>query len=357
MVALSYAERAKAALPAGLWAYLEGGAEAEAALRRNRRALDDLALVPRLLVDVSQVDPSTSFLGSHLALPLLLAPVGSLHRLHEEGVEGLGTAAERAGIAWSAGSALPNAAGLDVSSTGSAFYQIYIEGDGDWLARQCRDAIARGYRAVIITADAPVFPARRRDLETGNHASDRRWDGTSIFRKTFTWDGLAALIERNRDIPIILKGVQDPRDALRACEAGVVAVYLSNHGGRQFDQGCGAVELIAPVAEALDRRIPLIVDGGFHSGADVLKALALGADIVGLGRACLYPYAAEGPTGLSAFLSDLGEQIRTNMTLLGAPRLAHLRELSVRTSPRGAVNPHRRRSYPWNVSMQHSSSC
>lgn len=336
MVALSYAERAKAALPAGLWAYLEGGAEAEAALRRNRRALDELALVPRQLVDVSHVDPSTSFLGRHLALPLLLAPVGSLHRLHEEGVRGLGDVADRTGIAWSAGSALPEAETLDVSGMGTALYQIYIEGDGDWLALQCRNAIARGYRAVILTVDAPVFPARRRDLETGNHASGRQRDGTSVFRKAFTWDGLAVLLEGNRDIPVILKGIQDPRDAVRACEAGVAAVYLSNHGGRQFDQGCGAAEMIAPVAEALGGRIPLIVDGGFHSGADVLKALALGADVVGLGRACLYPYAAEGPAGLSAFLSDLGEQIHTNMTLLGTPRLADLRKLRVRTSPLGA---------------------
>lgn len=336
MVALSYAERAKATLSAGLWAYVEGGSETEAALRRNRRALDELALIPRLLADVSQVDPSTSFLASRLALPLLLAPVGSLHRLHDDGIDGLGEAANRSGIAWSAGSALPNAATLEVSGKGAAFYQIYIEGDADWLDLQCRNAIGRGYSGVIITADAPVFPARRRDLETGNHASGRQQDGTSVFRKTFTWDRLAALIKSNQNIPIILKGVQDPRDAVRALEAGVAAIYLSNHGGRQFDQGCGIAELIAPTVEALGGRIPLIVDGGFHSGADVLKALALGADIVGLGRACLYPFAAEGSAGLSAFLSDLGEQIRTNMTLLGAPRLADLRNLSVRKSPIGA---------------------
>lgn len=330
MTSSPHAESAQTALSPELWAYLAGGSETETALQRNRQALAKLALLPRVLADVSQVDQSVHFLGVRLASPLLLAPVGSLHLLHADSIAGVQGAAEQVGIGYGIGAALADA--RSVRAGRAAFYQIYAEGDVSWLREEVAAARERGFAAVIITVDAPVFPIRRRDVETGNHAASRHHDGTSVFRRSLTWDGLAQVISSSGGFPVIVKGVQDPRDVLLAADAGAGAVYLSNHGGRQFDQGPGAVDLIRPAAETLGGRVPLIVDGGFESGNDVLKALALGADLVALGRAFLHPFAAAGASGLAAFLGDLQDEISTNLALLGAARIADVRDLRVFTA-------------------------
>ncbi|RZS78392.1 alpha-hydroxy acid oxidase [Pigmentiphaga kullae] len=323
------AERARRTLPAELWAYLSGGAETGAALRRNRDALDAVALVPRVLVDVTDIACSASLLGRELLLPVMLAPVGSLHLVHEQGAAGAQRAAESAGIAYALGSALPDAGALRVPPRACGLFQLYVDGNQDWLDEQCAAAVDRGYSGLIVTVDAPVFPVRPADVETGNHAALRSVRDTSAHRRSFDWTALRRLIAAHPGIPFFIKGIQDPDDAVRARDLGVAGVYVSNHGGRQFDQGAGTLALLGPIARALDGSATLVVDGGFETGNDVLKALALGADVVALGRACLYAYALDGETGLAAYLSALRRQILTNMALLGTPTLADLRGLRV----------------------------
>ncbi|MDH2238338.1 alpha-hydroxy-acid oxidizing protein [Pigmentiphaga sp. GD03639] len=323
------AERARRTLPAELWAYLSGGAETGAALRRNRDALDAVALVPRVLVDVSEVACTATLLGHVLPCPIMLAPVGSLHTVHEQGAAGVQRTAESAGVAYALGSALPDAGALRVAPGACALFQLYVDGDQDWLHEQCAAAIDRGYSGIVITVDAPVFPVRPADVRTGNHAALRSVRDTGTHRRSFDWAALRRLVVAHPGIPFFIKGIQDPDDAVRARDLGVAGIHVSNHGGRQFDQGAGTLALLGPIARALDGSATLIVDGGFETGNDVLKALALGADVVALGRAYLYAYALDGETGLAAYLSALRGQIRTNMALLGTPTLADLRGLRV----------------------------
>lgn len=312
-----------------LTAYVDGGAETETTLRRNRHALDTLAWLPRVLNDVSSPDPSSTLFGTLWELPVLLAPVGSLHLLQSDSVRGAAAVAQRHGVGYAAGSAVPESSRLQVPAGSRGVYQLYVEGDAEWVRSQVLSARDRGFSAVIITVDAPVFPVRRRDVAADNHAADRSKSGTSAHRKQFTWQGFEQLVRDTPGLPLILKGIQHPDDALRAFDAGAAAIYLSNHGGRQLDHGPGAIDLVAPVAKVIGGRIPLIVDGGFASGIDVLKAIAAGADAVGIGRAWLHPYAEGGQEGLSAWLTTLAAQVRTAMALLGTPTLADVRRIEL----------------------------
>ena len=331
----SYAERAALKLSPELLAYVAGGAETETTLRRNRHALDTTALIPRLLEDVSAIDTTAGVLGMRLSLPVLLAPVGSLHLLHADGLDGAAAAAHRHGVCFAAGCVVRGASEWVVPPGTTAVYQLYVEGDDDWVLEQCRVAEQRGFSGVAITADAPVFPVRRRDIHAGNHAADRSKAGTSLYRKCFTWRSFERIARELPELRLILKGVQDPDDAQRAYDAGASAVYVSNHGGRQLDHGQGAIDLVAPVARVLKGRLPLIVDGGFTSGLDVLKALVAGADLVGIGRSYLYPYAAGGGDLLSQYLSELDSELRTAMALVGASSIAQLK--SIKTGKAQAV--------------------
>lgn len=330
----AYARLAQQALAPGLWAYLSGGSETEAALRRNRQALEATALVPRVLADVAAVDHSARLFGHRLRLPVLLAPVGSVDRLHAQGPAGVRRAAEDHGVPYCIGSALPGASHVAASERVPAFFQLYVDGDEAWLRQQCEQAGQRGYKAVILTVDAPVFPVRRRDVETGNHAAGRSRGATSPWRQALGWAEIERLVAAMPGLPIIVKGVQDARDASRACEAGAAAVYASNHGGRQFDQGPGMLDLLPSLRDAVASRVPLIVDGGFASANDVIKALVAGADLVGLGRAHLYPFAAGGASLLGRYLESLSQQLATNMALLGCRSIAELREIRAFCAPR-----------------------
>lgn len=322
-----YAAAARSALSAELWAYVVGGAEHETVLARNRSSLDRVMLLPRMLQNVASVDLSTQVSGQALRLPVWLAPVGSVHRLHAHGHLGVRQAAESAGIGYSIGSALPESGAITASTETPAWFQLYIDGDQAWTLEQCQQARARGFGGVVITVDAPVFPVRQRDVATGNHAAERFSRGTSVWRKAFSWDELGQLIAELDGFPVIVKGLQDPRDAEKACALGVAAVWASNHGGRQWDHGPGMAELIAPLRAAMPAQVPLIVDGGFHRAEDVLKALALGADLVALGRACLLPLIAAGREGLQEYLQTLALQLQAQMTLLGCRNLVALRDL------------------------------
>ncbi|MCU5772495.1 alpha-hydroxy-acid oxidizing protein [Erwiniaceae bacterium BAC15a-03b] len=328
-----YQLAARHCLPEGTFAYLAGGAEQENVLRRNQQALQSLTLAPRVLRDVSTVSTGVDFLGHQLRTPLLLAPVGSLHLIHPEAASGVAAAARRRGIAYAIGSALPDAEQHVAEGGDCGWFQLYINGDAQWLQEQCRAAQRRGYSGVILTVDVPLFPVRRRDAASANHAARRSQQIPPLFRRNFTWQGLQQLIAACPDIPFMVKGIQDQRDAQLACEAGVAAIYLSNHGGRQWDHGPAAIDLLAPVVRRVGGATRIIVDGGFASGSDVVKALALGADLVAIGRGYLYPYAAGGEALLTAWLEETEQEMITAMTLLGAADCAALKQIHHQALP------------------------
>jgi isopentenyl diphosphate isomerase/L-lactate dehydrogenase-like FMN-dependent dehydrogenase len=334
-------DAAREALDPKVWDYLTGGAGTEATLRRNRAALDALVLRPRVLRDVSQRRADTSFLGIPLALPVMLAPVGTIGLFDPDGASACARAAERAGSAAFVG--LLSVPGLeDVAAAAPAaplIFQHYVRGDRDWTLGLFKRAEAAGYRALCITVDSPVDGIRERDLRNRFDRSgmqDRPNLGAAYARRdlqaTLTWADVAWLAERT-PLPLVIKGITDPEDARLAVEAGAAAIVVSNHGGRQLDHQAGTIEVLGPVVAAAGGRLEVAVDGGFVRGADVVKALALGAGAVLIGKAMCLALAAGGEDALAARLERLRAEILNTLALLGVNAPGELSREHVRPAP------------------------
>ncbi len=309
-------KKARQKLSHDAWDYLVGGAETETTLRRNRLALDALAFRPRVLRDVSRIDASTTFLGRKLRLPLALAPVGSLELFTPEAAVAAARAAERFGVAHMLSSVCePGLEALAQAVPGALrIYQLYVHGDAAWVDAVAERAIAAGYSAFCLTVDTALYSRRERDIAKRNI---RRADVPGReYQARLTWEDVARL-KRKFDTPLILKGVATAEDARLAAEHGVDIVYVSNHGGRQLDHGRGAMEMLPEIVAALGGRAQIIVDGGFNRGTDIVKALAAGANLVGLGRMQCVGLAAEGEAGLTRLLELLEAEVRTCLGLLG----------------------------------------
>ena len=318
------AEQARRRLPDGIWDYLVGGAESETTMRRNRQALDAIAFRPRVLRDVSRVDCAASLLGRTLRAPVLLAPIGSLQDLHPAGGAAVAEAAARAGVAMMMSSV--SAPGLEATARagdGLKIFQLYVRGDAGWVDDHVRRAIDAGYDAFCFTVDLDFYSRRERDVAKRFVTTARRSASGEDHQKRFAWDDVKRVRDRF-DVPLVLKGIATGEDAALACEAGIEVVYVSNHGGRQLDHGRGSIDVLPEVAEAVAGRAGILVDGGFLRGADVVKALALGATAVGLGRLNGFAIAAAGAPGIVRMLELLEEEIRTCLGLLGVNRIEEL---------------------------------
>ena len=317
-------EQARCRLPDGVWNYLVGGAESEITLRRNRQALDSIAFRPRVLRDVSGVDCSTTLLGRTLRAPVLLAPIGSLQDLHPRGGAAVAEAAAEAGVAMMLSSA--SAPGLEATARagdGPKIFQLYVRGDDAWVDDRVRRAIDSGYDAFCFTVDLDYYARRERDIAKRFVTTGRRNVSGEDHQKRFTWDGVKRVQDRF-DIPLVLKGIATAEDAALACEMGIGAVYVSNHGGRQLDHGRGSIDVVPEVVEAVGGRAEVLVDGGFLRGTDIVKAIALGATAVGVGRLTGFGIAAGGASGITRMLELLLGEVRTCLGLLGVNRLAEL---------------------------------
>ena len=337
---------ARAKLKPGAWDYLIGGAETETTFRRNRRALDELAFRPRVLRDVSRVDPSGRLLDVPLRIPVLLAPIGSLQDFDPEG----GAATARAAADYGVVSMLSSACepGLEEVARavpdGPRIYQLYVRGDPDWVDDHARRAEACGYDALALTVDLDYYGRRERDLAKRFKTTARRRAAGPEFQMRFRWDDVKRLKDRFR-IPLILKGIATAEDAEVACDHGVEGVYVSNHGGRQLDHGRGAIEVLPEVSEAVAGRAAVIVDGGFLRGTDVVKAMILGADAVGLGRLTGYAVAAAGRAGVVRMLELLEHEIRICLGLLGVNGYGELDETWLHRVP-AVTEPHAFSAFP-----------
>ncbi|HEX9844626.1 MAG TPA: alpha-hydroxy acid oxidase [bacterium] len=303
----------------GDWDYLYGGAETETTLKRNRRALDSVAFRPRVLRDVSSIDASQTFLGRKVRLPVMLAPVGSLEAFIEGGGATAGKAAAEFGIPQMLSSVCqPGLEGLakDVPD-GFRIYQLYVRGDHQWIDDVVRQARDTGYSGFCLTVDTDKYSRRERDIAKRNQRSAlRRFAPGREWQERLTWDYVKHYKDTH-DLPLALKGIATAEDAEIACEHGVDFVYVSNHGGRQLDHGRGGLEVLPEVVKAVNGRARVIYDGGILRGTDVVKALALGAQMVCIGRLECLGLAAAGQRGLVRALELLEHEATTALGLLG----------------------------------------
>ena len=319
-------EEARKHLDQGAWDFLIGGSESETTLRRNRAAFDRLAFRPRVLVDVSDIDPSTTFMGHPLRIPILTAPVGSLTRFTPQGAKASAAAAAEYGVisvhSSVGGSTIEEIAAVTDSPR---MYQLYIRGDMDWVRDNIQRIRDNGYAGFVLTVDTAVGSRRERPLISegaptvarGN-VVDRSW------ASSVTWKTMEQIREMTAGMPFMLKGVQTAEDATIAVEHGVDVIWVSNHGGRQIDHGLGTMETLPEIAAAVGGRATIVLDGSVHRGSDVLKAIALGADAVAVGRLQGWGLAAAGKDGLLNVFRILEAEMRSTMGLLGVTRLDQL---------------------------------
>src|SRR5215467_1870488 len=328
------------------WDYLIGGSETETTLARNRAALDAWGFRPRVLRDVSNVDCSRTFFGKKLRIPVLCSAVGSLEVFDAGGGATVATATREFGN----GMILSSSAhpGMDktaeASGDGFKIFQLYVRGDADWVDDHVRRATDRGYDAFCLTIDTDSYSRRERDIAKRHQRRREPVDSARIFQAQFNWRDVER-IKKSFDIPLVLKGISTAEDTKIAVEHGVDCVYVSNHGGRQLDQGIGSIDVLPEVVEAVGGKARIIVDGGISRGTDVVKALTLGADAVACGRLYVYGLAAAGTEGMVRLFEILEDEIRICLSLLGVTSYRELDKSYIRPA-RQVVTPHVHSVFP-----------
>jgi isopentenyl diphosphate isomerase/L-lactate dehydrogenase-like FMN-dependent dehydrogenase len=319
-------DAARANLDDDVWDYIAGGSETETTLRRNRLAIDSLALRPRVLRDVGKIDPSSTLLGHRLRIPVLLAPIGGLETIVGEGALATARAGERFGVLPMISSiSEPGLAAVGAATAGPKLAQIYVRGDEAWADQLIAGLPAAGYSAVALTVDSSYYGRRERQLRGDWLPPTHQFGGDPgiVWQSRLTWDWLERMHD-HAGMPLIVKGIQSAADAELALERGFEVIYVSNHGGRQLDQAQASIDTLREVVEAVAGSAEIVVDGGFMRGTDVLKAIALGAKAVGLGRLQAYALGAGGEAALVRVLELLEEEITNAMGLLGVGRLDQL---------------------------------
>lgn len=341
--------------------YYASGAEDEVTLGRNRSAWGRMTIWPRVLVDVSNVQLGRRFLGMDLPGPFVVPPMAMQKLAHPDGEIALARAAHAGGCIYCiAQQSTTTMEQICAGAPGPKLFQMYVFRNREMSERLIRRAEACGVKAIVITVDSAVLGRRERDLrnrftpksrgvEIVNWANSTSTGGgtsaasvvsarTGDRDSSFSWADLAWL-KSVTNLPLILKGLVHPADAELAVQHGMAAVWVSNHGGRQLDGGPGTAAALPLLARAVAGRVPIIVDGGIRRGADALKALALGADLVGVGRPLLWALAVDGERGATTALGMLREELRTAMALSGVPSVAAARPTLVEASSLGAPPP------------------
>ncbi len=346
--------RAREELSDGAFAYVAGSAGLERTEAANRRAFDDWPLVPRMLVDVETRDLSTTLLGRELPAPVLCAPVGVQSIVHGQAELAVARAAAGLGLPFTCStvSSFTLEEVAEASGDGPRWFQLYWPNDPEVATSLVQRAERAGYDAIVVTLDTKMLAWRPRDLQTAylpflhgeglaNYFSDEafcaplekspaddpqaailRWAGLFSHRAA-TWDDLAAL-RGATDLPIVLKGILHPDDARRAVDDGLDGVIVSNHGGRQVDGAIGALAALPGIVDAVDDEIPVLFDSGIRSGSDIVKAIALGASAVLVGRPYVWGLALAGEAGVTHVLRSLLAEMDLTMALTGTPTLADL---------------------------------
>ena len=317
-------QEARRRLDQGSWDYLVGGAASETTLRRNRLAFDRIAFRPRILVDVSNIDTSTTFLGHTLRIPAILAPIGSLQVFDAGAAVASTTAATEFGIMHAISSVTePSLEETAAATETPKIFQLYVHGDMKWT----EDIIGRvkqaGYAALALTVDVAHYSRRERPMLTRYQPPTRRMPRSRNYLASLTWETMD-MIKEMAGLPFMLKGIQTAEDAEIAVQHGVDVMWVSNHGGRQIDHGRGSMDTLPEIVRAVNGRARIIVDGGVQRGSDILKAVALGADAVALGRLQGWGLAAGGKDGVVRMLEILEDELICEMGLVGVTSIAQM---------------------------------
>lgn len=340
-----YEAYARARVDANAWAYIASGAADELSWRDNRAAFDRLRLEGRVLADVRGGHTRLELFGQAFAHPILLAPVAYQRLAHPDGE----LATVQAAAAMEAGMVVSTLASVrleDIARYAQAplWFQLYIQPDRGFTMELVRRAEAAGYQALVVTVDAPVAGVRNREQRAGFHlppgveavnlhgmppappirlaaGQSAVFDG--LMAHAPSWGDIEALRAATR-LPLILKGITSARDATRALAAGVDGIIVSNHGGRTLDTLPAALDALPPIADALGGRLTVLVDGGICRGTDIVKAIALGAQAVLIGRAWVYGLAAAGPLGVAHVIRLVRDELEVAMALTGCRTLADI---------------------------------
>ena len=332
---LDYERLAEASLEPGAHGYFAGGANDERCLRENVEAWRRYRLRPRVLVDVSATSAATIVLGTEVSMPVLVAPTAFHRMVHPDGEAGTARAAAAAGtiMCLSSLATAPPAAVAAAAPGAPRWFQLYVFRDRGVTRALAEQAVEAGFEAIVLTVDAPRLGRRERDLRTGFRvppevvvpsiaALDGRWAGAtplellSQIDASLGWADVEQLVA-DSPVPVIVKGIQTAEDAALACEHGVAAIVVSNHGGRQLDVVGPTVELLREAVEAVAGKLEVYVDGGIRRGSDVLVALALGAKAVLVGRPILWGLAVDGEAGACHVLELLRDEITLALALCG----------------------------------------
>jgi (S)-mandelate dehydrogenase len=357
-------------LPRMVFDYIDGGSGSESTLRENSAALERLRLVSRTPIDVSKRSLAISLFGRDLPMPLIVAPLGLASSFWVQGELALARGAARHGIPW----VLSNNASVTLAEamaagSGPKWFQLYVPPSREATKEWARQARAAGFEALQITVDTAVPSRRLRDIRRG-FAMPFAWTPAKLFdvathpdwarrigphgiprpklmfavpwgaegaapemrtrlSPALDWD----LIRWFRDewrAPLMVKGLADPRQAKVALEAGIDAIVISNHGGRQLDGAVATIDILPEFVAELGGKMPILIDSGFRTGMDVVKALALGATAVQVGRAAAYAVATAGEAGVAHALAILKAEIDTTMALLGVAKIADLNPSLIR---------------------------
>ena len=306
------------------WDYLIGGSETETTVKRNRFAIESKALRPSVLNDVSEIDASGKILGQTLSIPVMLAPIGSLQVLVAGGGATAAVAAAEAGILTIASSVCtPSLEEIAAASDAAKIYQLYVRGDDKWVHDIVTRVVSSGYIGFCLTVDTAVVSRRERDIAKRVIPTSQQSAGDFTYQAKLNWNDVSRIRDKF-DIPIILKGINRAEDAARAVELGVELIYVSNHGGRQLDQGVASLDILAEIVSEVDGRAEVAIDGGFYRGTDILKAIAMGASAVGLGRLQAWALAAGGAPALVRCMQILKHEITTALALCGVTNFSTL---------------------------------
>ena len=317
-------QEARRRLSQGPWDYLVGASESETTMRRNRLAFDRVAFRPRVLVDVSNVDVSTTFLGHPLRIPVMLAPVGSLQAFIPGGGADATKAAGEFGTVHVVSSVTEPSLEEIAAATGSPkIFQLYIHGDWEWTKEMIDRAKAAGYKGLCITVDTAAYSRRERPLISRWTPPTQRSPRDPVWQASVTWESIDR-IKEYAGLPFMLKGIATAEDAVLAMERGVDAVWVSNHGGRQLDHGQGTIDMLPEIVDVVGGSAEVVVDGGVQRGSDVVKAVALGAKAVAIGKLQAWGLAANGTDGAVRVLEILEHEIRVAMGLMGVTSIDQL---------------------------------
>jgi isopentenyl diphosphate isomerase/L-lactate dehydrogenase-like FMN-dependent dehydrogenase len=344
---LEWEEKAQAILPPMAYDYFAAGSNDEESLKRNRQVYNEILLRPKMLRDVSYRDMTVKVLGQTISMPMIIAPMAFQGLANEEGE----VATARAAKALDTIMTLSTLSNCSIEEVGQAaphhmWFQLYVYKDREITKELVGRAADAGYKAIVMTVDSPILGRRERDLRNGFHLPDHlsaknlagqglhqigKADNYSalashiaaLYDNALTWQSLEWIVSISK-LPILVKGIVRGDDAVLALEHGAKGVIVSNHGGRQVDTCVAPIEVLAEVAQALEGRGELLMDGGIRRGTDIVKALALGARAVLIGRPVIWALATGGSEGIIKCLTMLKQELDLTMALSGCATLSDI---------------------------------